>query len=209
MSKRPLTKERILKAAIRIADKEGLTGLSMRRLAAALGVEAMSLYHHLASKEALLDAIYQALIEEADLPTGTVAWEDWVRRTAAGFRRVGAAHPGSFALFAQRAANGAMTLRPFEAGLDAFRRAGLAPEAAYSSLSAVAGVVVGLALQDAIAAGAAPTRTNIEDLDMTEFPRINEVAPFASQTEPDVLWQFMIDTLVAGLRAQLAHPRLL
>ena len=71
-----LSRERVLKAALDLADAEGLAGVTMRRLAADLGVEAMSLYHHVPGKEALLDGLVEALVAEieADLahlgPTG-------------------------------------------------------------------------------------------------------------------------------------------
>ena len=66
--RKPLSRKRIVKAALRMIDKDGLDGLSMRRLGQALGVEAMALYHHFANKGALLDAVLEELIAEAKLP---------------------------------------------------------------------------------------------------------------------------------------------
>jgi len=72
----PLTKERVLRAAIAVADERGVEGLSMRKLATELGVEAMSLYHHVAGKEALLDAMVDAVFGELHLPFVGGDWRE-------------------------------------------------------------------------------------------------------------------------------------
>ena len=68
----PLTRERVLREAIRIADADGVDALSMRRLGQALGVEAMSLYHHVANKADLMNGILDLVTEEIELPAGVV-----------------------------------------------------------------------------------------------------------------------------------------
>ena len=85
-----LTRRRILDAALALVDSEGLKALSMRRLGAALGVEAMSLYHHFPSKEELLDGLVATVLSEVPLPEATpTGWEDAVRYGfASPFRRI-------------------------------------------------------------------------------------------------------------------------
>jgi len=85
----PLTRERVLHAAVALADASGSETLSMRKLGEALGVEAMSLYNHVANKEDLLDGMIDVVFAEIDLPTGWADWGEWhVRNThAAGSPR--------------------------------------------------------------------------------------------------------------------------
>jgi TetR/AcrR family transcriptional regulator, tetracycline repressor protein len=97
----PLTRERIVRAALALVDEAGLGALTMRRLGAELGVEAMSLYKHVAGKEAILDGIRELLIAEfaATLPPGpATGWRDDLARFARAYRSVGRAHPEAFAL---------------------------------------------------------------------------------------------------------------
>ena len=78
----PLTRQRVLEAAIALADEAGLEALSMRRLAQGLGVEAMSLYHHVSSKDDLLAGIIDLVVGEFELPDPGVPWKAAIRRTA-------------------------------------------------------------------------------------------------------------------------------
>ena len=66
----PLTRQRVLRAAVALADRGGVGALSMRKLAQELGVEAMSLYHHVANKDDILDGLVDVVFGEIDLPTG-------------------------------------------------------------------------------------------------------------------------------------------
>ena len=70
-----LSKQRVVAEAMRLADREGVDGLSMRRLAGALGAGAMSLYHYVASKEELLDAMIDVVFEEIELPPEETDWQ--------------------------------------------------------------------------------------------------------------------------------------
>ena len=87
----PLTKERVLRAAIAVADERGVDGLSMRKLATELGVEAMSLYHHVANKHALLDGMIDIVFSEIDPPAAGGDWKAELRSrglsTLAALRR--------------------------------------------------------------------------------------------------------------------------
>src|SRR3970040_1134736 len=78
----PLSKERVLRAAIALADEGGIEALSMRRLAKELGVEAMSLYNHVANKDEILDGIVDGVVSEIDLPSDGVDWKTAIRRGA-------------------------------------------------------------------------------------------------------------------------------
>lgn len=107
-TRRPLTRARVLKAAMKVVDREGLSALSMRRLGREAGVEAMSLYHHLPGKDGLLDGLAEALLEEimaavAARPPGLSAnWKSDLRSRCLAARQVVLRHPWTPALFATR-----------------------------------------------------------------------------------------------------------
>lgn len=100
---RPLTRDELLDAALGIVDSEGLAALTMRRLAAAVGVEAMSLYYHVPHKEALLDGTLERMRLEMRLPeTAPDDWADALEAVFVEYRRVLAAHPNMLPLAARR-----------------------------------------------------------------------------------------------------------
>ena len=106
-ARRPLSRERIVDAAVAFIDDHGLLGLTMRRLGNELGVEAMAIYRYVPGKEDLLDAVVERLIEEMrqdedvlDAPHD--GWQDFLIRLAHGVRRVALAHPKAFPLLASR-----------------------------------------------------------------------------------------------------------
>src|SRR5687767_14332680 len=84
----PLTKQRVLRAAVALADEHGLDALSMRRLGRELGVEAMSLYNHVANKDEILDGIVELIAEEVELPQPGSAWQPAMRQLAVSFRQL-------------------------------------------------------------------------------------------------------------------------
>jgi len=111
-----------------LADAEGLDGLTMRRLAEALGVEAMSLYHHAANKDDILDGMVDAIFGEIDLPPLTADWKEAMRRRAHSARAVLLRHPWAIRLMESRAAPGPANLKHHDAVLGCLRRAGFSIE---------------------------------------------------------------------------------
>ncbi|WP_299927054.1 TetR/AcrR family transcriptional regulator C-terminal domain-containing protein [uncultured Nocardioides sp.] len=112
----PLSRERVVAAALEFIDANGLPGLTMRRLGEQLGVEAMALYRYVPSKEDLLDAVVATLVarvrdDEVVLAAPRDGWQDFLQRLAHGVRRVALAHPKAFPLMASRPAE-APWLRP-------------------------------------------------------------------------------------------------
>ena len=101
MARRPLTRQRILRAALRLIDRDGLDALSMRKLGATLGVEGMALYRHVGSKQALLEGVVEILLEELELPAaGADSWAEAWLALARSYRRLARMHPGAFRLLA-------------------------------------------------------------------------------------------------------------
>ena len=120
--RQPLDRERIVAAAISFIDEFGLPGLSMRRLGAMLGVEAMSLYRYVPGRENLLDAVVGSILDEMAVDEEVLdsprhGWQDFLQRLAHGVRRVALAHPRAFPLVASRPTE-APWLRPPLRSLD-------------------------------------------------------------------------------------------
>jgi AcrR family transcriptional regulator len=139
----PLTRERILEAALEHADEHGLAALSMRKVAARLDVEAMSLYRHIRNKADLLDGLYDHLVGQVVVAdTG----DDWRSRTAATahtFRDVLATHPRLVPLVATRAASTQRSLAVLERGVAALEAAGFAADASVHAFQTVFCFVIG------------------------------------------------------------------
>jgi len=98
----PLSRERVLRAAVRLADREGIDSLSMRRLGQELRVEAMSLYNHVANKEEILDGIVDVVVGEIDPPISGADWKTTMRRRVLAARQILLRHPWASAVIASR-----------------------------------------------------------------------------------------------------------
>lgn len=124
MTRPPLTRDAILSAALRQADRDGLGALSMRALARELGVEAMSLYHHVANKDALLDAMVDAVFAEMHRPDKRGDWHVELRRRSVSAREVMRRHPWAIGLMDSRRTPGVETLLHHDAVLGCLRESG-------------------------------------------------------------------------------------
>src|SRR3954466_13746244 len=98
----PLSRERVLAAAVAFADEHGIGSLSMRKLGEVLGVEAMSLYNHVANKDRLLDGMVDLVFGEIDLPAGNPDWKIAMRERAQSARRALGRHPWAITLMSTR-----------------------------------------------------------------------------------------------------------
>ena len=145
----PLTTERVLRAAVALADREGVGSLSMRRLARELGVEAMSLYHHVAGKPALLDGMVDQVFGEIELPAADGDWKAAMRRRAVSAREVLARHPWAIALMESRRTPGPANLRHHDAVLGCLRQAGFPVALTAHAYSILDAYIYGFALQEA------------------------------------------------------------
>src|SRR3954463_607124 len=125
----PLNRERVLRAAVALADESGSESLSMRKLCQALGVEAMSLYHHVANKDDLLDGMIDVVFGEVVLPGG-VDWKAALRERAISVRTALSRHRWAIGLMESRTNPGPATLRAHDAVLGCLRTAGFSLELA-------------------------------------------------------------------------------
>jgi AcrR family transcriptional regulator len=144
----PLTRGRVLHAAVALADASGSETLSMRKLGEALGVEAMSLYNHVANKEDLLDGMIDVVFAEIDLPTGWADWRAAMRQRAISARRVLSRHGWAIGLMESRSSPGPATLRHHDAVIGCLRDAGFSIELAAHAFSVLDSYIYGFALQE-------------------------------------------------------------
>jgi len=146
--RRPLSPAHIVDAAAAVADRGGITAVSMRSVGRELGVEAMSLYHHVAGKEALLDALTDWVFVRIDLPDNDVPWKESIRAHSDSTRRVLTAHPWSLTLVDTRSTPGPAVLRRHDALIGRLRRAGFSVLLASHATSVIDAYVYGFALTE-------------------------------------------------------------
>lgn len=142
----PLNRERVIQAAIGLADAHGIEALTMRRLAQELGVEAMSVYHHVANKDDILDGIVQQVLEECELPAPGDPWKAAIRRAAISTHEVLVRHPWAANLVLGGAGTGVARLRYMDGILGALRRAGFSAEMTDHAYHAIDSHIMGFTL---------------------------------------------------------------
>ena len=143
----PLSRERLLRAAIALADTGGIDSLSMRKLGQELDVEAMSLYNHVANKDDILDGIVDLVFSEIALPSERAEWKPAMRRRAISAREALLRHPWATSLMQSRTRPGQATLRHHDSVLGSLRKAGFTVVMAAHAVSVIDGYVYGFALQ--------------------------------------------------------------
>jgi len=209
----PLTRERILRAALHVMDEEGLEAVTMRRLGRELGVEAMSLYNHVEDKEAILDGILEVVMDDFEFPEETGDWEADVRAGARAWRRLMTAHPTVVALFAEskHPASSPERLRPMEWAFEILGRGGLSEIEVVHAFRAFGGYIMGSVLNEVAnpvpGMGDRDHRAEHEQLagalPATEFPNLVRLLPLMAECDAEVDFEFGLDLLIAGLRAKV------
>ena len=142
----PLTRERVLRAAIGLADAGGIEGLSMRRLAQELGVEAMSLYYHVANKNDILNGIVDQVVSEFELPAVRADWKIAIRTTAVSAHEVLVRHPWAASLVLSGTGLSKARLRYMDAILGSLRRAGFSADMTDHAYHALDSHIMGFTL---------------------------------------------------------------
>ncbi|WP_433167403.1 TetR/AcrR family transcriptional regulator C-terminal domain-containing protein [Kribbella sp. CA-247076] len=190
-----LTRATVLRAALALADRDGLKALSMRRLGAELGVEAMTIYHHVPNKDALLDGLVEQVVATVTPAFGATSWQDGLRDYARDLRSTLLAHPNVVPLVASRPAVTAQNLQVMEAALRSMQEAGLQPADALDVIYAVTGFVVGHVLT---AADGDPV-DRLETLDPTAFPLLAQAVSRTGPRGTEARFEFALDALLSGL----------
>jgi len=160
----PLNRERVLRAALTLADKGGIESLSMRNLGHEVGVEAMSLYNHVANKDDILDGIIDLVYSEIDVPSAETDWKLAMRRRGISVRDVLVRHPWATSLMQSRSKPGPAILRHNDSVIGSLRQAGFTIEMAAHAFSVMDGYIYGFALQQVNL----PSRTSEESAELAQ-----------------------------------------
>jgi len=143
-----LSRERVLESALLLADADGLGSVSMRNLAQALGVEAMSLYNYVANKEDLLDGMVDRIFAEIELPE-TDDWRQCMRERAISVRRVLNHHPWAIGLLDSRYTPGPATLRHHDWVIGVLRKNGFSLPMTAHAFALLDSFIYGFVIQEA------------------------------------------------------------
>ena len=209
----PLSRERLLRGAIGLADGSGIGALTMRSLAQELGVKPMSLYHHVANKEEILDGMIDIVFGEIGLPSADADWRSAMRDRAISARSVLRRHPWATPLMESRANPGAATLRHHDSVLGTLRGAGFSIQMAAHAYSLLDSYVYGFALEEAaLPFDSSATVRDVAESILARFPS-DEYPHLAELTFEHVLkpgydygneFEFGLDLIIDGLERSMA-----
>jgi AcrR family transcriptional regulator len=149
MSREPLSRDRVLRAALAVADEGGLPGLTIRSLAGRLGTKPMTLYHYVANKDEILDGLVDLVFAEIDLPEPTGAWRAEMARRARSARAVLGRHRWAIGLLESRTSPGPATLRHHDATIGALRAGGFTIAQTAHAYALLDAFVYGFTVQEA------------------------------------------------------------
>lgn len=199
-----LSRERILRTALAIVDREGLDAISMRRVGEELGVEAMSLYNHVPNKAAILDGIFETVLTELPPAKRSLSWQAALRDRARALRSVLRAHPSALPIFTTRPAITPASIAHVEMVLDVLRSAGFSVDDSLSALQVLSAFVVGHTV-----ASHAPRRADedsrpaYERLSEEQFPRVREAARLLAAHDVEKEFELGLEAMLSGLEKRL------
>ena len=214
----PLDRRRILGSAIAFIDRNGLAALTMRRLGAELGVEAMALYRYVPGREQLLDGVVEAVIDELygdpDVHMRAAGgWQDFLQRLAHGVRRIALAHPEVFPLVATRPPEAPWirpplrSLRWVESFLAAMTGSGFSAEAAVAAYRAYSSFLLGHLLLEVSQKGVkispedAPEGVPDTGTDLSQYPLVVELEELLSRDESAAEFEEALENLLGRLES--------
>ena len=214
----PLTRERIVAAALQVMDAEGLDALSMRRVAREVGVEAMSLYNHVEDKDDLLQGICDRVMADFDFPEETGDWAEQCRAGARSWRRLLQAHPDIMRLFAEThgpAPTSLDSLRPMEYAMRVLRAGGLSDKDTVQAFHVFGGFIQGFVMMEGGTLGVPQRPLRVQGRGLPEGDRLDAArrrlpdasgrAPYFASCSADDQFEFGLDLLIEGLRAKVEH----
>ena len=211
LSARPragLNRERVLRAALVLADEGGIEALTMRRLGERLQVEAMSLYNHVAGKDDILDGIVDLVFSEIDLTSGLADWKTAMHQRAVSARDALTRHPWAPSLMQARTKPGPATLRHHNSVIGTLRKAGFTIDMAAHAFSVMDGYIYGFALQQVNLPSRTPEESAalaeniLRELPAQDYPYLAEmIVEHALKPEYDyaVQFEFGLDLILDGL----------
>jgi AcrR family transcriptional regulator len=211
-SRTPLNRERVLRAAVALADEEGIESFTMRELGLRLGVEAMSLYNHVANKGDILDGMVDLVVSEIELPPDAVGWREAMRRRAISAQAAFSRHPWASALIDSRQSSGPARLYYFDWVLGTLRRAGFTLEMTAHTFSLLDSYVYGFGRQQLNMSAATDVKPEeiaeafLQAIPADEYPYLSEmVVGYAMNASHDESadFEFGLDLILDGLQRLL------
>jgi AcrR family transcriptional regulator len=205
---RRLTERRIAEAALALVDREGVEGLSMRKLAQSLGVSTMALYTYFPDKETLLDAVTQLVLAEIEAPTEDLGWRETIRRIMRSARAAGLRHPHVAPLIARYPPRTPDALAFVEAGFRSFQRAGFDDHSTARCYRALAVYSMGsfdVELNDYFTRHPAATPDAIEDVSMDRvLPHVGRIGPMLAGQDDREEFEYGLDLMLDGFAGAMA-----
>ena len=206
----PLSRDRILRAGVDLADRDGLGAFTMRRLGAELGVEAMSLYKHVSSKDDILDGMVELVVSRIETSGEGADWQDAMRRRAMSARNVFARHSWAIGLLESRRSMGPNQLRYVDAILGILRSAGFSVDDAAHAFWLLDSYVYGHIVQEMSMSGTSepPGPAAESDAFSTEYPHLAEIAAHAlgSPFSFDGEFAHGLDVILTALKPGAVKP---
>lgn len=204
----PLTRDRIIDAAVGLADENGVDELSMRKLGASLGVEAMSLYNHVENKDDILDGMIDFVFNSIESPDPSIPWPRWVRQTGLAAMEAFTAHGWVVNLLMQRGNFGPSALDFMNRTLGVLRAAGFDDEETHHAWQMLASHTMGYAFQQASGGYEKSEMVGLETRLASlgnEFPHVVALAPYLAECAFDQEFAFGLEIIVDGLNSRLHH----
>ncbi len=202
----PLTFDTIVAAAIQIADENGINKVSMRSTAAVLGVQAMSLYNHVQSKDALFDGMVEEIVAKIELPQASATWQDFLRCRCQSAYQILKQHSWASQLFLSRMNTGPQMLRYVDATLGALVHAGFSYPQADHAWNAVDNHLYGFVLQEQQfplepKEYAKVAKAYLPHLEKMELPNLLAMTKLVAHKKYTGLHEFSfgLDLIIAGL----------
>jgi AcrR family transcriptional regulator len=202
----PLTRERIVDAALGLMDTDGLEAVTMRRVAREVGVEAMSLYHHVRDKDDLLQAVCDRVMASFEFPEEGGDWAARCKAGARSWRRLLQAHPDVMRLFAEThgpSPSSPESLLPTEYALGLLREAGLSDRDTVQAFHAFGGYIQGFVMMEGGSIKGSEERFAAQVSPET-FPVLSAVGRFFAECDADEQFEVGLDLMIRGLQARVA-----
>jgi AcrR family transcriptional regulator len=211
----PLNRDRVLAAAVEIADERGVGAVTMREVASRLGVEAMSLYNHVANKDDILDGMVDLMIEQVDLPSDVVGWREAMRCRAVSAHHVFAQHPWVPMLVDSRETSGPSRLLYLDWVLGTLMTAGFSPVGAARAFSLLDSYIYGFGIQqfnisaDGDASPEEMAEAFLTAIPAEKYPNLHRMALHAMESGYDAEsdFDFGLDIILDGLERILDESR--
>jgi AcrR family transcriptional regulator len=204
----PLTRERVLRAAVALADREGADSLSMRRLAEQLGVVPMALYKHVANKEEMLDGMVDIVVGEIDPPAEGTDWKTAVRQRILSARRALLRHPWASRVIESRSEPTPTVIEYMDSMLGLFRAGGFSIDLTHHAAHAMGSRLLGFSQELFDDTTAAPPESEVIQAMAKQYPNIGELVMFITHDDASVVgggcddqaeFEFALDLMLDGL----------